>query len=176
MSSGIYITVDKASVDKLKALMGALPAEGALKGLAEGARRVVKTCVASAQTKLDAQIYAQKENPQRKRTKLLRKAVSTKVRVYPRELKLYAGVGIDPSVSGVDENGNRSAPVKYAHLIEYGHVIRNRKSGPSFGVVPPRPFMRPAMETLGPDRGASVLVDTTMQAIDKLIQKARNGR
>jgi HK97 gp10 family phage protein len=79
-------------------------------------------------------------------TGLLKKSIGIKAKQYPSGAAVAVvgprrGFGKD-----VVRNGHTvySDPVKYAHLVELGHVIRTRKKGPVLGFVPPKPFLRPA--------------------------------
>lgn len=42
-----------------------------------------------------------------------------------------------------------TAKVGYAHLVEFGHVVKNRKNGPVLGFAPPIPFIRGAADKTG---------------------------
>ena len=83
------------------------------------------------------------------RTGLLRKAVDYKIKIYRGSKDglygLWAGVGINKDIKGIDENGKKVWPVKYAHLIEYGHDVKRKKNGKVLSVAPPYPFMRSAI-------------------------------
>ena len=76
------------------------------------------------------------------RTGLLRKAITSKSIVIrgknSGETRVWAGVGIDRKVNGVDEYGRPVKPTKYAHLVEYGHAAARAK-----------PFMRRAIAATG---------------------------
>ena len=89
------------------------------------------------------------------RTGLLRKAIDAKVTEKKQNLKIdkngevhydyrvWGGVGINRAVKGVDEYGNTVWPVRYSHLIEFGHASRN-------GVkTPAKPFMRKSLMQVG---------------------------
>ena len=76
------------------------------------------------------------------RTGLLRKAITSKSIVIrgknSGETRVWAGVGINKKVNGVDEYGRPVKPTKYAHLVEYGHAAARAK-----------PFMRRAITATG---------------------------
>ena len=76
------------------------------------------------------------------RTGLLRKSITSKSLVIrgknSGETRVWAGVGINKKVNGVDEYGRPVKPTKYAHLVEYGHAAARAK-----------PFMRRAIAATG---------------------------
>jgi hypothetical protein len=39
-----------------------------------------------------------------------------------------------------------TAKVGYGHLIEFGHIVKNRKGGPEIGFAQPRSFIRKAAD------------------------------
>jgi HK97 gp10 family phage protein len=80
-----------------------------------------------------------------------------------RRFKRYGGV--DVSIVGPDITG------PHAHLVEYGTVERFTKEGVSRGIMPPRPFMRPAWaqtKNVAKRKG----VDAMKKAIDTEARKA----
>lgn len=87
------------------------------------------------------------------RTGLLRKAIDYKVKIVNAgkdDMRVWGGVGINRKLSGVDEKGNPVKPVKYAHLVEFGHGEgRAKKSGKKIPRAADHPFMRPAISALG---------------------------
>lgn len=90
------------------------------------------------------------------RTGLLKKAIRGKFETYENTITvdgkkqktfgIWGAVGIDRAVEGIDENGAKVWPLKYAHLVEFGHLKGNNKRG---GAVPPKPFMRDALASIG---------------------------
>ena len=55
---------------------------------------------------------------------------------------IWGGVGINKAVQG-SFNGKPVKPIKYAHLVEFGH------NAPDGSYVPAKPFMRPAIAKVG---------------------------
>ena len=91
------------------------------------------------------------------RTGLLKKSLKYKVQSWRNnktatknglrlDLGIWAAVGIDRDIEGVDENGNKIWPVKYAHLVEFGHGKGTNNRG---GDASEKPFMRPAIVKAG---------------------------
>lgn len=87
------------------------------------------------------------------RTGLLRKAIISKAQVIrgknSGETRVWAGVGINRKVKGVDEYGRPVKPTKYAHLVEYGHVNSRDKHGKGIPAARAKPFMRRAIAATG---------------------------
>ena len=87
------------------------------------------------------------------RTGLLRKAITSKSIVIrgknSGETRVWAGVGIDRKVNGVDEYGRPVKPTKYAHLVEYGHADSHDKRGKKIPAARAKPFMRRAIAATG---------------------------
>lgn len=83
-------------------------------------------------------------------------------------------VGPDSNAEGQDSEGNLRRPVKYAHLVEFGHSIFNHPleefvktndSSPKLE-VPAKPFLRPAWEnTKGIAR--TLLVDEIIAGVTR---------
>jgi HK97 gp10 family phage protein len=67
----------------------------------------------------------------------LRDAIKTK------KLKRI-GTNPAPSIAAIDR---KKAP--HAHLVEYGHVVTNKKGGEVLGFAPAHPFFRPAVDENG---------------------------
>ena len=86
------------------------------------------------------------------RTGLLKAAVSSKAVPYKRSkfkdgklainAAIWGGVGINKAVAG-NIGGKPIKPIKYAHLVEFGH------NAPDGSYVPAKPFMRPAIAKVG---------------------------
>lgn len=97
-------------------------------------RRAIKDALMKAATP------AVKDAKQRvpRRTGLLRRAIKKRGRTYRPRGMAFVIVGPDRRTIGADAKGAKVWPVKYAHLIEFGHA---KKGG---GRVGPRPFLRPA--------------------------------
>ncbi len=86
------------------------------------------------------------------RTGLLKAAVSSKAVSYKKRkfnngklainAAIWGGVGINKAVQG-SFNGKPVKPIKYAHLVEFGH------NAPDGSYVPAKPFMRPAIAKVG---------------------------
>lgn len=87
------------------------------------------------------------------RTGLLRKAIISKALVIrgknSGETRVWAGVGINRKVNGVDEYGRPVKPTKYAHLVEYGHADSRDKRGKGIPAARAKPFMRRAIAATG---------------------------
>lgn len=87
------------------------------------------------------------------RTGLLRKAITSKSIVIrgknSGETRVWAGVGIDRKVNGIDEYGRPVKPTKYAHLVEYGHAGSRDKRGKKIPAARAKPFMRRAIAATG---------------------------
>ena len=128
-----------------EAVMSAMAAE-----ISKSAKAFLKTLEHLAKANLDANKSV--------RTGLLQKAVAAKVETYEKRIGMgkgrksiktfgiWGGLGINRAVEGVDENGNHVWPLKYAHLVEFGHGKGNNKRG---SVAPPKPFMRKALADVG---------------------------
>ena len=79
----------------------------------------------------------------------LRKSIITKVRGWSLSGNAVAVVG--PRKKTVMVGGIKKNPSKYAHLVELGHRIlyppyRSKRGTWTWAQVPPRPFIRPAIE------------------------------
>lgn len=70
---------------------------------------------------------------------LLAKSIGKKIRTYKKSGTILGVVGPRSDVVGTYQ-GKKRRPVKYAHLVEKGHIT---KSGQ---FVPAHPFMRPAFD------------------------------
>lgn len=103
------------------------------------------------------------------RTGLLQKAVVAKVETYENRVQtedgksrkafgIWGGLGINKSIEGVGESGEKIWPVHYAHLVEFGHEKGANKRGNG---APPKPFMRKAFADVG-----------GVPAIQKMFEKA----
>lgn len=171
MADGISVSVDKASMQRIKHLLGDLPTTVLLNGLRTGSRKIVKGVLSDAQANLDQAIYSRsREEDERMPTGALKSALSLKVRAKRKTGQLYAGVGIDAKVTLYDiKTKKKIKPVNYGRLVEHGHKARGG------GVVPPKPFMRPAVAKLGPDNGAEILVDNVIKSVERAARKAAKG-
>lgn len=93
------------------------------------------------------------------------KAARAKVPVKTGALKK----SIKQSVS-VKEGGESCVRIfvtkPHGHLIEFGHLIKGTKGGPSFGFVAARPFMRPAI-----DESHEAIIARFAEAMNEQIQK-----
>lgn len=134
----------KLSSEGGEAVMAAMAAE-----ISKSAKAFLRMLEQLAKANLDANESV--------RTGLLQKAVAAKVQTYERRIKtedgktrktfgIWGGLGINRAVEGIDENGAKVWPLKYAHLVEFGHLKGNNKRG---GAVPPKPFMRKALADVG---------------------------
>ncbi len=91
---------------------------------------------------------------------------------YPQTYSAISVVGPERGYKG---NAGKK-PTKYAHLVEFGHIIGTKgirkgkatnnfigpKPGATGGFVPPKPFMRPAVET-----AATFALEPMFQAAEK---------
>ena len=106
----------------------------------------------------------------------MRKAIDAKVNEKKQNLKtnkngevhydyrVWGGVGINRAVKGIDEYGNTVWPVRYSHLIEFGHASRN-------GVkTPAKPFMRKSLMQVGEVERA--VANAVLKAIK---ERGKNG-
>lgn len=92
----------------------------------------------------------------------LKKSLGIKVGVSRRKGRVYGLIG--PRTTEVKDkktgqrkltsfgkrimaSGTKRRPAHYAHLVEFGHVIRRAEGGPEFGRVAAKPFLRPAWDT-----------------------------
>lgn len=67
-------------------------------------------------------------------------------------------------------------PVKYAHLVEYGHKMVGHKPGKKVvGFVAPRPFLRPAWER-NRQRVTGLILKYLNRAVQAFFARARSGR
>lgn len=129
-----------------------------------------------------------------RRTGALRNSITTVVRNYPSTGNVVAVVG---PARGYFQRGRRvrkggslagaESPSHYAHLVEFGHAVRQPKKGrtirkgtallPGDGkvtIVPPRPFMRPAFMATKGTAGRTLLEGAAagiQKARDQLVRK-----
>jgi HK97 gp10 family phage protein len=90
-----------------------------------------------------------------KHTETLRNAITAK-KLKRYENNAAAGAGVD----------RKKAP--HAHLVEYGTGERYHKSGKSVGVMPAKPFVRPAWDT-NKDRIVRKVVDDLKGLVDECL-------
>lgn len=65
-------------------------------------------------------------------------------------------------------------PNNYAHLVEFGHDVKNRKGGPVLGKVNRRPFLRPAQAREGGEKYTKRTAEEMWKSIEKITkQKAK---
>ncbi len=57
-----------------------------------------------------------------------------------------------------------SIPTRYAHLVEFGHIIK--RGNKQVGHVPPRPFMRPAWDAAGGEAALSRFSEVMEQEVN----------
>lgn len=121
--------VDIEGADALGELLATLPykpARRALRaGLNAGATPIQKAAKRNAPTD----------------TKLLKKAIGKKA-VTRRDgtVLVLIGARVGSKFEGVDRRGRPRKPVRYDHLVEFGHAM------PGGGRVAPRSFLRPAYD------------------------------
>lgn len=132
------------------------PSEGEEAVMAAMAAEISKSAKAFLR-KLEQLAKANLDANESVRTGLLQKAVAAKVQTYERRIKtedgktrktfgIWGGLGINRAVEGTDEDGGKIWPLKYAHLVEFGHSKGNNKRGDG---APPKPFMRKALADVG---------------------------
>lgn len=73
----------------------------------------------------------------------LAKSLKKRARTYGRGSALVM-VGPDRKFT-TEYRGKKRRPVKYAHLVEFGHKVV--RGGKVVGHVPPKPFLRPAFDS-----------------------------
>lgn len=70
--------------------------------------------------------------------------------IVPGEIRdaIYHAFNPEQSVNGKQSYtvSWNTSKVGFAHMIEFGHVVRNQKNGPVLGFAPPYPFIRKAFE------------------------------
>ena len=110
------------------------------------------------------------------RTGLLKKALSYKVETWKSNKRatksglrmdfgMWAAVGVNRAVEGIDEKGRTIWPVKYAHLVEFGH---SKGSNPRGDGAPAKPFMRKGIaKTGGPMAIKKFLEESFSRGISK---------
>jgi HK97 gp10 family phage protein len=145
-------------------LTGMAEISAALQGIPEAVKtRIMSTALRAAARPLvvSARAYAPR------RTGALRRSISSVIRKYRQGQIAVAVVGPD---KGYYNEGKRAKkgqrgkdrPANYAHLVEFGHVIK-----PS-GRVLARPFMRPAVLVTSSKVGESMV-----QGVAKGIERER---
>lgn len=133
-----------------------LPADGGEAVMSAMAAEITKSSKAFLR-KLEQLAKANLDANESVRTGLLQKAVAAKVETYEERIKtedgetrktfgIWGGLGINRAVEGRDEDGSHIWPLKYAHLVEFGHAKGNNKRGDG---APPKPFMRKALADVG---------------------------
>lgn len=53
---------------------------------------------------------------------------------------------LDSSLSRIDTVYNKGRTYKLIHLLEWGHIVRNRRNGPTYGRAAAKPHLMPAVE------------------------------
>lgn len=104
-------------------------------------RRAMKRALLKAATPM---LKAARQNVP-KRHGSLRKALKKRGRTY-KDGRAFVIVGPDRNYQ-VTIDGKNVQPVYYAHLLEFGHVIKAKRKGRVLGHVPPKPFLRTAFES-----------------------------
>lgn len=125
------LTLDSASWRKFRERLDKMGADGMLEAVAP----LVKEGMAAIREKARANIDAQKAII----TGLLKRAVRAGNFRKRKDKSVSGAVGINRNVVGTDPDDptEKRWPIKYGHLVEWGHNSR-------FGPVAPKPFMRPA--------------------------------
>ena len=113
-------------------------------------------------------------------TGLLRKSIRVKGIVYPSGTAV-AVIGPRKGFGKEVERDGKTMyadPVKYAHLVELGHVVRNKKGGPALRFVPPNSFLRAGlMQSKARARAklAANLRAGVAREAQKMVRKGKRG-
>lgn len=70
-------------------------------------------------------------------------------------------------------DGKRHVPGNIAHLVEFGHLVKNVKGGPVVGVAAAHPFMRPAMDTKKGE-AMKLVENKAREMLPKVVDKLRS--
>lgn len=99
-------------------------------------------------------------------------------KVVPGELRdsIYHAFTPEMSVGGkqVYSVSWNTAKVGYAHLIEFGHAVKNRKNGPVIGYAPPIPFIRGAADSTG--KAFTAMRQRASERFEELIKLMNTGK
>ncbi|MEM6560039.1 MAG: HK97-gp10 family putative phage morphogenesis protein [Planctomycetota bacterium] len=145
-------------------LQGDRALQKALRKLGDkAARKVSRSAVSAAATPVAK--AARRNAP--KESGLLRKSIGRRVRTYTERGTVIALVGPRRNFSGEHE-GERRVPANYAHLVENGHLA------PDGSFVPPKPFLRPALDA-SKGEAMNKLRQKTAEGIEREAKKASKG-
>ena len=106
-------------------------------------------------------------------TKINKRTGNRNVRIGPDD-SLYFSIESNINESGtgsIRSKGNRKRPQNYAHLVEFGHEVKNREDGPVIGQVRRKPFLRPAMAREGGNKFVKRLGDDMFKKFKRLVEK-----
>lgn len=141
----------------------------ALKRLDAVGKKVKKKAVRSAVNHASKLLLREAKSRVPTRTGQLKKSLGRKVKAYPGAVVGIVGPRTGRRIQiGVRQRGNSAGtpimidPVKYAHLVEYGHGGRSP--------APPHPFLRPAF-----DSSKWLIVTAMTNIIANAIEDAAKG-
>ena len=100
----------------------------------------------------------------------IRESIKTRNRLKKKGAFYVADVGIDMGAKRGDESG-----AYYAHMVEFGHMVRWGKNKPFVGKVPPQPFWEPAFEQVYGSSGQKGLARAQNAILAGLIRRWRIG-
>jgi HK97 gp10 family phage protein len=105
-------------------------------------------------------------------TKINKRTGNRNVRIGPDDSSYRSfGNNIDESGTGSISLGKKKKPANYAHLVEFGHEVKNRADGPVIGQVRRTPFLRPAMAREGGAKFVKRLGDDMYKKFKRLVEK-----
>lgn len=131
------------------------------------------------------QAFAVKKAQQYRRTGALARAIIINTRKIRGSGNRNVRVGISSTQEEIGFSGSLTAnksgrltfsektirPNNYAHLVEFGHDVKNKKGGPVLGRVNRRPFLRPAQAREGGEKYVKRTSESMWKAIQGILKK-----
>lgn len=106
-------------------------------------------------------------------TKINKRSGNRNVRIGPDDsvYRSFEGNVNDEGTGSISYTGSKKRPANYAHLVEFGHEVKNKKKGPVIGQVQRTPFLRPAMAREGGTKFVKRLGDDMFKKFKRLVEK-----